>query len=196
MLLLLSGALLAGCGPARSVFKKDTPRAAYERRLDKEDLDKTPEGRQWRAAGAAALTAPVSISLPYRHAGVFATDKARAVGLRFTAKQGQSLRIALDDRDAAALPLYAELFREGGPAPVLLHAAEPGAAGFRFDVEEAGTYVLRLQPGLRSGGRYSLSLGIGPTLAFPVAGPKAKAGSFWGAHRDGGARRRRGGRPR
>ncbi|GAA4319570.1 M23 family metallopeptidase [Flaviaesturariibacter amylovorans] len=189
---LLLGAALVSCGPARSVFKKDTPREAYERRLDKADIDETPEGRAWRAAGASALAAPVGITLPYRHSGRFGTDKPRALGLRFTAKQGQSLRIAISERDATTLPLYAEVFREDGGTTALQLSAEPGAESLRFDVEHSGTYILRLQPALRQGGTYSLSVGTGPTLGFPVAGPKAKAGSFWGADRDGGARRHEG----
>jgi hypothetical protein len=41
-------------------------------------------------------------------------------------------------------------------------------------------------------GEYNLSISVGPSLAFPVSGTKAKAGSFWGAARDGGKRRHEG----
>jgi hypothetical protein len=42
------------------------------------------------------------------------------------------------------------------------------------------------------GGEYSLSITVGPSLQFPVSGNKAKAGSFWGASRDGGKRNHEG----
>jgi hypothetical protein len=41
-------------------------------------------------------------------------------------------------------------------------------------------------------GTYNLSISVGPSLGFPVSGTKAKAGSFWGADRDGGKRRHEG----
>jgi len=52
--------------------------------------------------------------------------------------------------------------------------------------------VLCLQPELERTGQYSLSIAVGPSLGFPVSGTKAKAGSFWGASRDGGKRNHEG----
>jgi hypothetical protein len=49
-----------------------------------------------------------------------------------------------------------------------------------------------LQPELFRTGGYSLSISTGPSLDFPVSGSKAKAGSFWGASRDGGKRKHEG----
>jgi murein DD-endopeptidase MepM/ murein hydrolase activator NlpD len=187
-----SGILLAAsCGPARSVFHKDTAREAYERQLDKTDLDETPEGLAWKKAALSALQHPHSIGLPYRQTGVFRTDKPRALALRFSARQGQRLHFRLSGTDAAAL-LYAELFREENGSASLVLPADPAATELSYDVPAAGSYLLRLQPQLGQGGQYDLALGSGPSLRFPVGGGKAKAGSFWGADRDGGARRHEG----
>ncbi|RYY89822.1 MAG: M23 family metallopeptidase [Chitinophagaceae bacterium] len=187
--LLLSTLLLAAaCGPARNIFEKDTtPREAYERQLDRQGVNETPAYREWKAAAAGALAHPLSIALPYRQSGQFGSDKPRALALRLSAVEGQRIEVALDERVAGTL--YLELFRADG---TLLYSADTLATAFQYPIDAAGDYLLRLQPGIGHAGRYSLSIQKGPSLAFPVAGKHAKAGSFWGADRDGGARRHEG----
>ncbi|RYZ23189.1 MAG: M23 family metallopeptidase [Chitinophagaceae bacterium] len=179
----------AACGPARNVFHKDSPREAYERRLDKADIDETPEGRAWKAAAAFALEHPHPVALPYRQSGFFGTEKPRALALRFSAREGQRLQLSLSGTSPES-PLYAELFSESGGATELLLPADPATGQRSFDVPATGNYLLRLQPELGKGSRYALSIGTAPSLTFPVNG--GKAGSFWGADRDGGARRHEG----
>jgi peptidoglycan LD-endopeptidase LytH len=187
--ILLSAIISVGCNSAsKGLFGKKTPHEQYEDILDKTDLEETPAGREWLAASRKALESPYAISLPYKQEGYFGNDKARALGLTFTAKPGERLIFTLNKKPGAAFVLYADLFKKEGTEANLLHAADTTATGFSVDVDEAGTFVLRLQPELFQSGQYSLSVSIGPSLSFPVSGSKAKTGSFWGASRDGGKR--------
>jgi murein DD-endopeptidase MepM/ murein hydrolase activator NlpD len=188
--LLLAIALIgASCSSTTpGIFSKKTPHEKYAEKLDDQDLDKTPQGRQWLAAAKAAVEAPHAVELPYKQVGYFQTDKPRALGLKFTVKRGEQLLFTLKKNTAADFVVYADLFKQNGSGVEHLLSSDTNAAEFSMDIDEAGTYVLRLQPELVRTGEYSLSIFVGPSLAFPVSGTKAKAGSFWGASRDGGKR--------
>ncbi len=187
LLVLLSLYSFSCSSSVRDIFGKQTPHEKYAEKLDDRDLDKTPEGRAWLQASKAALDAPVTVSLPYRQQGAFHADKPRALGLQFTARAGEKLNFTLSKKDGRALPIYADLFKQNGfSAP--LFSADTATNTFSFDVDEAGTYILRLQSELFRSGEYSLSVSIGPSLGFPVSGTKAAVGSLWGDQRDGGKR--------
>lgn len=188
--MLLAGFIASCSSTSRSIFSKRTPHEQYAEVLDDNDLDKTPEGRQWLAASTMALKDPASVQMPYRQHGFFASDKPRALGLRFTAKRGERLNFAVSKK--TPFVLYADVYRETGMDPSLIFSADTGAAEFAIDIEEAGTYILRLQPELFRAGEYNLSVSVGPSLNFPVAGSKARTGSFWGDSREGGKRRHEG----
>lgn len=174
------------------IFGKKTPHEKYAEKLDDDDLDKTPQGRLWLAAAKAAVDRPQAVQLPYRQVGYFQTDKPRALGLKFTAKRGERLLFTLIKNTAANFVVYADLFQQKGSEVEHLLSSDTNATQFSVDVDEAGTYVLRLQPELARTGEYSLSIDVGPSVDFPVSGTKARPGSFWGASRDGGKRRHEG----
>lgn len=189
--------LVALCGfscssTIHNLFDAKTPHEKYADKLDGNGLEKTPEGRAWLAASEKALFDPQPVSLPYRLQGYFPLDKARALGLQFTARQGERITFNLIKKGTVPLVLFADVFKqsEGTGSPLL--SADTAGTQFSFDADETGTFVLRLQPQLYQGGEYSLSVSVGPSLTFPVSGGKAKAGSFWGASRDGGKRRHEG----
>ena len=189
--MLLTALIAAACNSSlNNIFSKQTPHEQYAEVLDDNDLDKTPEGRQWLAVSKTALADAQPIAIPYRQHGYFAPGKARALGLKFTAKRGEKLTFTLNKK----LPfvLFADLFKQEGSESSILLSADTASSQFSFDIEEAGSYVLRLQPELFRSGEYDLSVSVGPSLGFPVSGPKAKSGSFWGASRDGGKRRHEG----
>lgn len=175
------------CGTSlRNIFGTETPHEAYAEKLDDRGLDKTPEGRAWLAASKTALETPVTVSLPYRQQGYFHADKPRALGLQFTAKRGQRLSFTLTGK-SKNLPLYADVFKAGETGSPML-SADTTSTAFHFDADEAGEYVLRLQPELFHSGEYRISVSVGPSLDFPVSGKKASVGSVWGDQRDGGKR--------
>lgn len=186
-LLLLSLYNISCSSTANKIFSKKTPHEEYAEKLDDRGLDKTPEGRAWLAASKAALEAPAEVTLPYRQQGVFHADKPRALALQFTAKAGERILFSLTKKDGKSLPIYADVFKAENLSSPLL-SVDTASSQFSFDAEEAGTYLLRLQSELFHTGEYSLSVSIGPSLAFPVSGSKAAVGSVWGAIRDGGKR--------
>ena len=188
---LVSLVLGAGCSSAHNIiFGKKTPLEKYEEVLKDDGLHNTPEGQQWLAVSKTALQYPVTIQMPYRHNGLFNVQKPQALGLRFSATQGERLSFRLTKADTAgSFVLYAELYElQAGGETKLLQAIDTNVADFSYDVPQTGTYVLKLQPQLFRAGRYSLSVSTGPSLLFPVASKKAYIGSVWGDARDGGKR--------
>jgi murein DD-endopeptidase MepM/ murein hydrolase activator NlpD len=177
---------------SKNIFSKKTPHEKYADKLDDVGLEETPAGRQWLAASKQALENTQDIQLPYKQNGFFGNDKARALGLRFTAKKGTQLNFAITKKGESPFVLYADVFAQNGLDNIPILAADTAASTFSVAADMEGAYVLRLQPELFRGGQYSLSISVGPSLQFPVAGNKAKAGSFWGASRDGGKRNHEG----
>jgi hypothetical protein len=71
----------------------------------------------------------------------------------------------------------------------LVASADSGARALEFEPSRTGDYVVRMQPELLRGGRYSLTVRARPALSFPVENVDPRAiGSRFGAPRDGGAR--------
>jgi murein DD-endopeptidase MepM/ murein hydrolase activator NlpD len=165
------------------IFGKRTPHEAY---ADK--VEDSPEGQQWLTVSKIALSAPQTIQLPYRQVGYFHTGKPRALALQFTAKQGERINFDLVKKTGTGFVIYADLFKKDGTSASHLLAADTAGSQFGFDVDETGNYILRLQPELYRTGEYNLSASVAPSLGFPVAGNKAKTGSFWGDARDAGRR--------
>jgi peptidoglycan LD-endopeptidase LytH len=188
-ILLLVNLLGSSCSTTSpGFFSKKTPHEKYAENLDDQDLDKTPQGRQWLAAAKTALETPYAVQLPYRQVGYFQTDKPRALGLKFSANRGERLLFTLNKSAAPNLVVYADLFQQSGSDVKHLRSSDTEEAAFYLDIEETGSYLLRLQPELGRTGEYSLSIAVGPSIGFPVSGTKAEAGSFWGDSRDGGKR--------
>jgi peptidoglycan LD-endopeptidase LytH len=190
--LLLLFVFLYSCKTASRIFRKETPHEQYESSLDRSGLEHTPLGRQWLAAAQSALDYPQPILAPYRQSGFFPIDKPRALGLKFSARQGEKLIIALSRNAPANFVLYADLYLVKNNELTLVHAADTTADEFSINAEETGTYLLRIQPELFRTCTYSLSISLVPSLYFPVNGNKSKMNSFWGASRDGGKRRHEG----
>jgi murein DD-endopeptidase MepM/ murein hydrolase activator NlpD len=169
-----------------SINKIFGKRTAHEAYADK--IEDSPEGSQWLAVSKNVLLTPQTIQLPYRQVGHFPADKPRALGLRFTAQRGERIYFDLAKKIATGFVIYADIYKQDGTNAYHLFAADTASAQFSFDAEETGNYILRLQPELYRTGEYSLSASVAPSLGFPVAGNKAKAGSFWGDSRDAGKR--------
>jgi murein DD-endopeptidase MepM/ murein hydrolase activator NlpD len=188
--LLLVALFSMGCNSkVKNIFRGErTPHEAYQDKLDDKDLDKTPLGRQWLVASEAALQSPYQIQIPYKQHGYFHIDKPRALGLQFNAKAGERITFHLNKKSKSSFVIYADVYKQTGSGTSHLLSADTINETFSFDADEGASYVLRLQPELFRTGEYSLSVEIGPSLIFPVSGSKAKAGSFWGANRDGGKR--------
>lgn len=165
-------------------------RSAHETYADK--IEKKPEGKQWISVGETVLHTSRPIQLPYRVAGYFPADKPRALALAFSAKRGEQINFTLQTTNTPVPVIFADVYRENGNDITHIMAAGDDSSHFNFDVEETGTYILRLQPQLESNVQYDLSIITSSSLGFPVAGNKARVGSVWGDARDNGERKHEG----
>ncbi len=177
------------------LFKKQSLHESYTEKITKAGLDKTGLGRSWMDAANRAISNPLRVQIPFRETGYFALDQARAAGWIFTARRGQQLSIELSKKPATDFMIYLELFEpaETGRKPKLIAAADSTGKMDPFEIKEEGDYVLRLQPELLRSGEYTLSVTIGPSLAYPIrATGTGHTKSFWGASRDNNARKHEG----
>jgi peptidoglycan LD-endopeptidase LytH len=97
---------------------------------------------------------------------------------------------------AGRLPaeVFIDLFRVDGEGPPERVASRDAQASIlEYEVDRDGVYVLRVQPELLRGGRFTLTQRTLATLRFPIDDLDARAvQSFFGAERDRGARTHQG----
>jgi peptidoglycan LD-endopeptidase LytH len=190
----LLGVLFWSCsttGPG--VFKKKSLHEQYGKRIKDAGLDQTALGQQWFTEAEKALRSPQNISLPYKEMGYFSSNYPRAVGLNFNAKRGQKLLIDLERNPNSGFLLFVELWETSDVnKPSMLLSFDTSRSIHEYEVDETGNYLIRLQPELLRSGDYTLSISIGASFSFPVAGAIGRIGSVWGDERDAGARRHEG----
>ena len=203
-------------------FEPSESHQRYRDGLDRLGLLETALGRDWAEAAEAALRSPIEVELPFFEAAVFEASRAEAVGYRFPARQGQRITVTLEfeevNRSGGAaelvdytdevlpgegesgtydgLRVFADVFRvEDDRSEPLEQVASYSEARnlLEFEPRRDREYILRLQPELLRGGRINLTIETGPSLIFPVEGHGTDhIYSFFGAPRDGGARRHEG----
>jgi murein DD-endopeptidase MepM/ murein hydrolase activator NlpD len=176
---------VAGTEPA-------SPHSAYAEALRQAGLDDTALGREWLAAGDAALRTPIQVTLPVQEAGYFPGDRPRAVAYRVNLVRGRRLSVQAEFTPHPGALLFIDVF--GAPeseGDSLRHVASADSAlrSLEFEPRRTGDYIIRIQSELLRGGRYVLTMRTDPALAFPVQGrANAAIQSGFGAPRDGGAR--------
>ena len=187
-LLLLT---LAGCeGGPLGLFRSESPYERYLESLQHAGLDSTALGLDWARAGEEALLQPVAARLPFRETGYLPPHTASAVAYRFELRRGRRLAIDISFASEPRGRLFVDLFqlRDGEP-PRRVVGLSPDTSLLRYEVRRDGSYLLRLQPELLRGGRYTLVQRTEATLGFPVPGHDVSAvRSRFGAERDAGAR--------
>lgn len=199
-LLSLAGVLLAtGCGEDsfRGLFVGATPHERYERGLVDAGLDQTALGQDWIRAAANALVDAVTISAPYQEASYLDPREAMAAGYRIPLKRGQHLAAVFASEPDSAYRVFFDLFviptGTSNRNPRLLVSADSTSRELEFVARRDGDYLVRIQPELLRGGRYSVTIVVGPSLEFPVHGHDTTAVRSWyGDPRDGGRRRHEG----
>lgn len=185
--------LIAACsnisGPA-ALFKKRSPHDVYADNLKAAGLERSEMGKQWLNRAANIAGDALAVKIPYKETGYFAPDKTQAVKLSFDAVKGQKINITLTKKPTINFNIYIDLFEQArnGELERVAFADTTGVA-LEYDVDNTGKYYLRLQPELLSGGQYTLSITVGPSLGFPVtASARPRIGSFFGDGRDEGNR--------
>ncbi|PHN00960.1 peptidoglycan DD-metalloendopeptidase family protein [Flavilitoribacter nigricans] len=202
--LLFAGLLLFSACDRNTVFggllstPKLTPREAYLAALDSTGLANTQLGKAWRRAGSRALADSVLTQPPFRETGYFRAEDPDAIAYRMELKTGELLKMKLVTTPDS-IRYFVDLFRDESTDSTvnfrhLLNTEEDQTDSLDFEVEEAGTYILRIQPELLASTRYTLDLIVQPVYgAFPVSGKQNRdIWSFFGDPRDGGKRDHKG----
>lgn len=189
----------AGCDSVdaiRNELRDHTPHEAYRASLQAAGLNGTALTTQWIEASSRALTNPTSIALPYREEGFLFTDDPGAPSFRFHMRRGQTVTmdLSLDSPDPARV--FLDLFRmpeDSLRAPLPLLSADSILGDFEYTAGREADYLIRLQPELLRGGRFTITLRLDASLTFPVEGRSTGAiQSVFGDPRDGGSRRHHG----
>ena len=187
--------MLVGCEEIEQIqdgFRDMTPHEAYRESLAAAGLDETALGRDWLAAGQAAITAPVRVTPPFQEEGYLTAEQPGAMAYLVSVPRGRRLTAEVSLQSEDGTRVFVDLFRvaedEGDPLrPIISTDSVPGT--FVHEPWRGGDFILRLQPELLRGGRYQVVLHLEAQLAFPVEGHSMRAiQSVFGADRDGGRR--------
>ncbi|MDQ3070961.1 MAG: M23 family metallopeptidase [Acidobacteriota bacterium] len=184
--------LAAGCGGSSPFSRWAPARSAHETyaaSLASAGLDTSAAGAAWLASARKALDAPQQVSLPFHETGYFDPAVPSAAGYRVELPRGRVLTASVTIESAQPGQLFIDLFRvtEGAPERVL--SVDAGGAGLRYVSRADGAYIVRVQPELLRGGRYTIVQRTEASLRFPVdrAGDR-DVQSVFGDARDGGRR--------
>jgi peptidoglycan LD-endopeptidase LytH len=187
--------LISSCGPAKKGIFADrrTEHQKYGDRIKEAGLDETSLGRLWFAAADKGLNRPATISLPYREEGFFAAEKPSSGGYLFNARRGDRITLSISIVPDTLKSFFGELWKPLPNSSPELVAAIDSTRSIVHDVEDDGTYVIRIQPPLLEAVEYSIVIKTGPSLAFPVSeSGDPRMISFWSDPRDGGKRSHQG----
>ena len=194
---LLVVLVACGCGkdtPLGELFHHESPYEEYVATLDRTGLDETALGEDWIRAGDQALTRAVSARLPFRETGYFPPETPAAVAYRLELRRGRTLAIDIGFDTARPGRIFVDLFiqRDTNPPERVASLGKEDSA-LSYDVRRDGTYLLRLQPELLRGGRWTVVERTLASLGFPVPGLGVQAvRSRFGAERDAGRRSHQG----
>lgn len=193
---LLLALLLSGCSalehlPDRLLDRR-TAREKYEAGLEAAGLHATALVRDWRDAGTRAINAAPRVNLPIEEQGYFAPGEPAALSWRVTVKRGQRLSLVVSFVADSTARLFLDVWRDS-PDTVAkferLIEADSGERSLQWSPRRDGELIVRVQPELLRGGRFTARLAVDPVLAFPVQnGGERDIQSRFGAPRDGGRR--------
>ncbi len=171
-----------------------SPHERYARALQDAGLHDTALARAWTDGANTALLQPTTVTLPISAEGTFEAAQPRAAAWRFRAVRGRRIEVDVEV-DTAGL-VFVDLFRLE-PATgatdvgryVRVASAEETSRTLEYEPAADDVYVVRVQPELLHGGRYTVRQRAVATLEFPVRGVSPRAvQSMFGDPRDAGAR--------
>jgi murein DD-endopeptidase MepM/ murein hydrolase activator NlpD len=177
-------------------FEPRNDHEAYLHSLDQVNLLSTALGRDWLDAATFSLEQPIQIAVPYLEAFYFDPTAPLANGYIFSVKRGQKVEISVIGQNADYTKLFMDLFLFDSMQEQTLDHVATSATGSQligFEPRMDGDYLLRLQPELLRGGRFTLSIKVVAALSFPVQeGKNYDIGGLFGDPRDGGRRKHHG----
>lgn len=171
-----------------------SPHESYAATLRESDLDTTALGQDWLRAAATSLERPVQARSPFQETGYFAPDTPNAIAYGFELQRGRRLSLEVTVTSSAAARVFVDLFAiSSEDIPQRVAFLEADKSALIYQVENDGRYVVRVQPELLRGVRYTIVQRTLASLPFPIPGKStATVQSTFGAERDAGARQHQG----
>jgi hypothetical protein len=167
--------LLPGCGALETLpeklFDRRTARERYEAGLDAAGLAATGLVRDWRAAGERALAAAPVVSLPIEEQGYFTPGEPAALSWRVAVRRGQRLSLMVSFAADSTARIFLEVWRQAPDSSRAFERiveADSGERSLHWSPRRDGELIVRIQPELLRGGRFTARLAVDPVLAFPV----------------------------
>ena len=178
--LLWLSLVAAGCkgGGLPRMLPGDTPHETYSQRLADAGLADTALSRDWLAAAAEALKQPRAASLPLTNDVTHVPSKPQAYGYRLDLQRGRVLNVTLTVESAEPALVFIDLFKEAttpGAPQQHIASAERDATSLAVEIEQDGSYILRIQPELLRGGTLKIGQRTTAALTFPVSGRSSDA---------------------
>jgi murein DD-endopeptidase MepM/ murein hydrolase activator NlpD len=195
VIILVAVGVMVACEQRPPFLRTLTPHDAYAGSLRTAGLHETALGRDWVAAGEAALRDARATTLPLQVATPFTAAEPRAIGYRLSLKRGRVLRVEIapaGDQTLVFLDLFRAPAQPGEPATHIV-SAERGTLVIEREIDRDGDYLLRIQPELLRSGTLKIVQRTTAALSFPVAGRnRAAVQSYFRDPRDGGRREHHG----
>jgi murein DD-endopeptidase MepM/ murein hydrolase activator NlpD len=171
------------------LFRAWSPSERYTEGLREAGLTESAMGRAWLKAGQGALSQPMEVRAPLRETGYFTAESPSAIGYRLDLTRGRTLDVDVQFESQEPARLFVDLFELVEGRPKLVASLSRDTTAFRHEVRRDGTYLLRLQPELLGGGRYTVVQRTVASIGFPIPGLDTLAiKSRFGVERDGGKR--------
>ena len=191
ILLFIIVATLFSCKGLRKItddILQPTAREIYARDFVKNDSILTAWENQFEAArnNGLQLSEPVVLSA---HSGM---NEGSALGYAMELKKGDLLHVEVDS-DSLNSRFFINFYKDTLNTNQQGDFAKIDERSYSAVIDRNGWHKIVVQPELNFEGIYKVSIYTQPSLGFPVAGKgNADIHSFWGAGRDGGARKHEG----
>ena len=192
-LLVLAGACRQPSGPG--FFARTTAHEAYAQSLTQAGLAETALVKDWMAAADRALTEPKPATLPLTNEVRHDPARPTAYGYRLQLQRGRVIRVELSISGDAPALTFVDLFkvRDTAASPERVASADKDSTVLEHEIEEDGSYILRIQPELLRGGTLTIGQKTTAALTFPVQGrTSAAVQSFFLDPRDNNTREHHG----
>ncbi|MBE8719629.1 M23 family metallopeptidase [Sphingobacterium pedocola] len=180
--------LISACTHIRTLLQH-TERGKYESSFPRNDS----LFGLWKASHERAMADPLQIELPYLATIQIGHPDASAIVYAVSVKQGQQL-VAELKRPSDGVGFLLEFFNSNTtPSKKLLAELSSASSTVEWSAHDDDSVRISLQPLLNDSAVYHVKIYTQPAYHFPVIGKDNGAiQSFWGADRDGGARRHEG----
>ncbi len=192
-LVVLAAFLAGACSqpePPRPALTEAPTHERYTAALSEFGLDKTALGQDWLREADAALAQPIDVALPFSETGYLAPNEPAAIGYRFELRRGRRFVIDVALETTEPTRLFIDLFEVvEGREPRLVASTAPDERHLDYQARRDTIHVLRVQPELLRGGRFTITQRSLASLGFPVDGLSTRAiQSVFGDPRDAGRR--------